>query len=67
MKYLKKKKKKGEATMMRSFHVISLFFFFAFSFSEYRDFDNIFAPRKIATVGRNIGSVRLRPFKFQWQ
>lgn len=39
----------------------------AFSFSEYTDFDNIFAPRKIATVGRNIGSVRLRPFKFQWQ
>lgn len=24
---LEKKKKKGEATMMRSFHVISLFFF----------------------------------------
>lgn len=39
----------------------------ASSFSEYGDFDNIFAPRKIATVVGNIGSVRLRLFKFQWQ
>lgn len=61
--YWKKKKNGGTTVVWGSMWSL----FFASSFSEYRDFDNIFAPRKIATVGRNIGSVRLRPFKFQWQ
>lgn len=59
--FVKRGKHNGEGL-----RVITLFFCLLI-LRIYTDFDNIFAPRKIATVGRNIGSVRLRPFKFQWQ
>lgn len=55
----------GETSSLRHRRVISLFW--SLILAERADLENVFARRKIATVGRNIGSVRLGPFKFQWQ
>lgn len=55
----------GETSSLRHRRVIS--FFWSLILAERADLENAFARRKIATVGRNIGSVRLGPFKFQWQ